>query len=158
MQHLDKTIATYIWNIWNIWNIHLQHTCIAIATYETHATSRWNIHLKRIKHTELDAMEWWKNLGQHSATNGQPSQEQQTTHADAGPRSSHKLLAPVLLSSVSMVTSTCTSPYALHAPHAERVAVCAPMHCPVPHAFHAERAVARTPMRCPAKRIGACPA
>jgi len=43
-----------------------------------------------MKHSELDAMEWQKNLGQHSTGNGQQSRKQQTAHADVSPRSSHK--------------------------------------------------------------------
>ena len=50
MQHLDKTLATYVRNNWNIWNIHLQHTCIAIATYAT-PIYFCNIHIKHVQHT-----------------------------------------------------------------------------------------------------------
>jgi hypothetical protein len=37
LQHLDKTLAIFVWNRWNIWNIHFKHMCIAITT---DATSR----------------------------------------------------------------------------------------------------------------------
>jgi hypothetical protein len=62
MQHLDKTLATYVLNSWNIWNIHLQHTCTVIATYtildlllqhpdKIYATfiwNAWNIQLQHV--------------------------------------------------------------------------------------------------------------
>jgi hypothetical protein len=84
-------------------------------------------------------MEWQKNLGQHSAANGQPSREQQTTHADVGPCSSDKLPVPVLL---SLCSQRKHGPMPRMQPHPKQVVARAPMRCPVLHALQAERVLA----------------
>jgi hypothetical protein len=57
-----------------------------------------------------------KNLGQHLATDAQPSREQQTTHVDAGLRPPHKLPTPFLL---SLWSQGMHGPHAPHAPYAQ---------------------------------------
>jgi hypothetical protein len=84
MQHLDKTLATYVWSRWNILNRYLQHTCIAIAAtyptskstflqhpYGTLATYIWNIwntwHIclqyKLLVQTWANGVTNWRNGG-----------------------------------------------------------------------------------------------